>query len=379
MKSDWTVALALLNTAREGAFANVDINVDELRGQRGRHRRARSRRPRAGALRRTVGRPRGLSRSAGSGCSSPTGPSSARARSACSVTSTLSSRPAWWPGSGPLGRRRRPTAPSRRAGRCVIPGFVDSHTHLVFAGDRVEEFTARMAGEPYAAGGILSTVAATRAASPRRSPPEASKLARRGGGSGHDDARDEVGLRTDRRGRGPMPRGGGDRWPRRSRFSGRTSWLRSIGVERTDYVALVTGPMLDACAPEAGWCDVFCEEGAFGVDAAREILAAGRARGLGLRVHANQLSFGPGIRLAVEMAAASADHCTHLAQSDLDALAGFGDGGDTSARGRVLHPLPLPGCEAAARCRGHGRSRHRLQSRYQLHDLDALRDRPRRA
>lgn len=88
-----------------------------------------------------------------------------------------------------------------------------------------------------------------------------------------------------------------------------------------EYVDLVTGPMLTACAPKAHWCDVFCEEGAFDVDAAREILRAGQSHGLGLRVHANQLSHGPGVRLAVEMGAASADHCTYLGAADVDALA----------------------------------------------------------
>jgi imidazolonepropionase len=91
-----------------------------------------------------------------------------------------------------------------------------------------------------------------------------------------------------------------------------------------EYVALVTGPMLDACAPLARWVDVFCEPAsphAFDGDAARAVLLAGRAAGLGLRVHANQLSAGPGVRLAVELGAASADHCTHLTAADVDALA----------------------------------------------------------
>jgi imidazolonepropionase len=105
-----------------------------------------------------------------------------------------------------------------------------------------------------------------------------------------------------------------------------------------EYVALVTGPMLEACAPKAQWCDVFCENGAFGPDAAREILQAGRAHGLGLRVHANQLSHGPGVQLAVEMGAASADHCTHLDGADVDALAGS----DTVA-------TLLPGAEFSTR------------------------------
>ena len=88
-----------------------------------------------------------------------------------------------------------------------------------------------------------------------------------------------------------------------------------------DYVALVAGPMLDACAPWCRWVDVFCETGAFDADQSRAVLEAGRTRGLGLRVHANQLGTGPGVRLAVELGAASADHCTHLTDADVDALA----------------------------------------------------------
>jgi imidazolonepropionase len=94
---------------------------------------------------------------------------------------------------------------------------------------------------------------------------------------------------------------------------------------RADYLAQVTGPMLDACAPLARWIDVFCEPAsphAFDGDEARTVLLAGRARGLGLRVHGNQLAPGPGVRLAVELGAASVDHCTHLADADVDALAG---------------------------------------------------------
>ncbi len=206
-------------------------------------------------------------------------------------------------------------------GRCVIPGFVDSHTHLVFAGDRVKEFTARMAGEPYVAGGILSTVAATRAASAAALTARASKLAREAEAQGTTtlETKSGYGLTVEDEVRCLEVAG---TVAEEVTFLGAHVVAPEYRGREADYVALVTGPMLDACAPGAGWCDVFCEEGAFGVDAAREILAAGRARGLGLRVHANQLSFGPGIRLAVEMAAASADHCTHVAQSDLDALAG---------------------------------------------------------
>jgi imidazolonepropionase len=104
------------------------------------------------------------------------------------------------------------------------------------------------------------------------------------------------------------------------------------------YVDLVTGPMLDACAPHARWADVFCEQGAFDADQARAILKAASARGLLPRMHANQLSYGPGVQLAVELGAASADHCTHLTDSDVDALAH----GDTVA-------TLLPGAEFSTR------------------------------
>jgi imidazolonepropionase len=90
------------------------------------------------------------------------------------------------------------------------------------------------------------------------------------------------------------------------------------------YVDLVCGPMLDACAPLARWCDVFCDRGAFDDAQARRVLMAGRDRGLGLRVHANQLEHGPGARLAAELGAASADHLTHLADEDREALAAAG-------------------------------------------------------
>jgi imidazolonepropionase len=87
------------------------------------------------------------------------------------------------------------------------------------------------------------------------------------------------------------------------------------------YVDLVKGEMLDACAPHARWIDVFCEEGAFDGEQTRAILTAGKAKGLTPRVHANQLRHGPGVQLAVELGAASADHCTHLTDADVDALA----------------------------------------------------------
>jgi imidazolonepropionase len=207
------------------------------------------------------------------------------------------------------------------AGRCVVPGFVDSHTHLVFAGDRAAEFTARMAGEPYEAGGILSTVAATRSASDLGLLEVATKLAREAEAHGTTtlETKSGYGLSVLDESRCLDVAG---------KVAEEVTYLGAHVVppeyrgREHDYVSLVKGPMLEACAAKAKWCDVFCEKGAFGPEAAREILQAARARGLGLRVHANQLTHGEGVKLAVEMGAASADHCTHLDRADLEALAG---------------------------------------------------------
>ncbi|MDQ3715979.1 MAG: imidazolonepropionase [Actinomycetota bacterium] len=205
-------------------------------------------------------------------------------------------------------------------GRCVLPGFVDSHAHLVFAGDRAAEFTARMTGTPYTAGGILGTVAATRAAGDEALTARVAALTAELQTSGsttyeiksgygltvHDEARS---LRV------------------ASQFTTETTYLGAHVVapeyenDPAGYVDLVCGDMLAACAPHARWIDVFCEEGAFDGDAARAILLAGARAGLGGRVHANQLGPGPGVQIACELGAASADHCTHLSTADIDALA----------------------------------------------------------
>lgn len=206
------------------------------------------------------------------------------------------------------------------AGACVVPGFVDSHTHLVFAGDRGDEFAARMAGQPYAAGGIRTSVAATRAASigelTRLAGSRRAEARRAGittieiksgyGLTPHDEARClQVGetLTTDTTflGAHVVP----------PEFEGRTD----------DYVHHVCHEMLSAARPHARWMDAFCEVGAFDRDQSQAVLAAGAAAGLGLRLHANQLGHGPGVQLAVEMGCASADHCTYLSDDDIAALA----------------------------------------------------------
>lgn len=206
-------------------------------------------------------------------------------------------------------------------GRCVLPGFVDSHTHLVFAGDRSDEFAARMAGQPYAAGGIRVSTEATR----RASDDELLALARARRAEAHAAGITTIEIKT----------GYGldvEHEARLARLAtALTPEVTLLGAHvvpaeyadrADDYVALVCGPMLAAARPHVRWMDAFCETGAFDVDQCRAVLTAGRAAGLGLRLHANQLGFGPGVRLAVEMGCASADHCTYLSDADVDALAG---------------------------------------------------------
>ncbi|MEW2555223.1 imidazolonepropionase [Streptomyces zhihengii] len=222
-------------------------------------------------------------------------------------------------------------------GRAVIPGFVDSHSHLVFAGDRTAEFNARMSGRSYSAGGIRTTVAATRAASDEeleanlvRHLDEALRQ-----GTTTFETKSGYGLTVEDEARALRIA---------ARHTDEVTYLGAhiVAPEFADdpaaYVALVTGEMLDACAPHARWVDVFCEKGAFDGDQARAILTAGSARGLVPRVHANQLTYGPGVQLAVELEAASADHCTHLTDADVDAL----------ANGSTVATL-LPGAEFSTR------------------------------
>jgi imidazolonepropionase len=207
------------------------------------------------------------------------------------------------------------------AGRCVIPGFVDSHTHLVFAGDRADEFAARMAGRPYGASGIRVTTEATRAAGEDELRRLA--LARRAeavrAGITHLEIKSGYGLEldTERRCCAVAAELTDD-----VTFLGAHAVPPEYDGRGDEYVQLVCGQMLDACRPYVRWIDVFCEEGAFDHDQSRAVLEAGRDAGLGLRVHGNQLGFGPGVRLAVETGAASVDHCTYLSDDDIAALAG---------------------------------------------------------
>ena len=206
------------------------------------------------------------------------------------------------------------------AGRCVIPGFVDSHTHLVFAGDRAEEFASRMAGRPYAASGIRITTEATRAASEYelRTLAEHRRAEALRAGITHAEIKSGYGLGVDSERRlCEIAAGLTDDVT----FLGAHAVPQEYDGRADDYVELVCGEMLAACAPLARWIDVFCEEGAFDAEQSRRVLAAGASAGLGLRVHGNQLGPGPGIQLAVEMGAASVDHCTYFDDADIEALA----------------------------------------------------------
>ena len=206
-------------------------------------------------------------------------------------------------------------------GRAVVPGFVDSHSHLVFAGDRAQEFAARMTGTPYAAGGIRTTVAATRAASDEQLAANLARLVAemRRQGTTTVEVKSGYGLSVRDEARSLAVA---------RQVTPETTFLGAHvvpdGTTPEEYVDLVTGPMLEACAPHAKWVDVFCERGAFDEDQARTVLAAGAAAGLRGRLHANQLGPGPGVRLACELGLVAVDHCTYLDGDDVDALAASG-------------------------------------------------------
>ena len=206
-------------------------------------------------------------------------------------------------------------------GACVLPGFVDSHTHLVFAGDRAEEFTARMAGQPYDGGGIRVTTDATRSTSTdaldglvRQRLAEAHRA-----GTTTIEIKSGYGLNVvDETRSVEIAR----RYTTESTFLGAHLLPAEFEGRADDYIHLVCNEMLDAAKPHAKWVDAFCETGAFDTDQSRAVLEAGRAAGLGLRLHGNQLGHGPGVQLAVDCGCASVDHCTYLSTSDIEALAG---------------------------------------------------------
>jgi imidazolonepropionase len=204
-------------------------------------------------------------------------------------------------------------------GRAVLPGWVDSHTHLVFAGDRSAEFAARLAGRPYAAGGIATTVAATRAASDDQLRVAARRLRAEARAGGTTTLETKTGYGLDVASEARLARIGREVADAVTYLG---AHLLPDGIDRRDYLDLVTGAMLAAVLPFVEAIDVFCETGAFTVDESREVLLAGRSAGLRLRLHGNQLGESGGVALAAELGAASVDHVNHVSASDIDALAG---------------------------------------------------------
>ena len=233
-------------------------------------------------------------------------------------------------------------------GRAMLPGWVDSHTHLLFAGDRTAEFEARMAGEAYSAGGIAVTMNATRATADfdltRLAMGRVAEAVSQGTTS--LETKTGYGLDVEHEARSARIA---------STVADQVTYLGAhlvpAGQDPDAYTDLVCGPMLAAVRPYAQWADVFCEEGAFTAEQSRRVLLACRDAGLGLRVHGNQLGEGPGVQLAVELGAASVDHVNYLADQDVDALAGTWSGWDPAAgegaRGTVA--TCLPACDLSTR------------------------------
>jgi imidazolonepropionase len=211
----------------------------------------------------------------------------------------------------------------------------------VFGGERSAEFAARMAGRPYRAGGILTTVRATRAADDDTLRENLRRLTAEMLAQGTTTFECKSGY-------GLTVRDEARALALAAEVTGEVTYLGAHVVapefanDISGYVDLVCGEMLQACAPHARWVDVFCEDGAFGAAEAAAILAAGQAAGLAARVHANQLGPGPGVRVAAAAGAAAADHCTYLTDADVDAIVSTGmvatllPGAEFSTR----HPYP---------------------------------------
>ncbi|WP_417216692.1 imidazolonepropionase [Arthrobacter sp.] len=233
-------------------------------------------------------------------------------------------------------------------GRAALPGWVDSHTHLLFAGDRAAEFEARMAGADYAAGGISVTMEATRAATDydltRLLMGRVAEAA--AGGTTYLETKTGYGLDVNEEARHARIA---------STIVDQVTYLGAHlvppGADAEEYTDLVCGDMLSAVRPYVKWADVFCERGAFTEEQSRRVLTACRDAGLGLRVHGNQLGTGPGVKLAVEFGAASVDHVNHLEDSDVEALAGTWSGWDSEMRTGEVGTVAtcLPACDLSTR------------------------------
>ncbi|MCC9176022.1 imidazolonepropionase [Arthrobacter sp. zg-Y179] len=247
---------------------------------------------------------------------------------------------------GPAGNAPAADEVIDAGGRAGLPGWVDSHTHLVFAGDRSAEFEARMAGQAYEAGGIAVTTEATRAASDydltRMLLARAAEAA--AGGTTYLETKTGYGLSVEEE-------------RRHARIASTVAdavtflgaHLVPDGADADEYTDLVCTDMLAAVRPYVQWADVFCEKGAFSEEQSRRVLQAARDAGLGLRVHGNQLGLGAGVRLAVEFGAASVDHVNHLSDDDVAALADSWSGWDSGAGVPGTVATCLPACDLSTR------------------------------
>ena len=202
----------------------------------------------------------------------------------------------------------------------ITPGFVDSHTHAIFAGDRSRDYEARMSGTSYSAGGINTTVAATRAASDDELRKNTKKIIDQARQAGTTTIEIKSGYGLDVETEVRLLRIAKE-FTEETTFLGAHVVPKEMSDYRSDYINLVKTKMLDACAPHAKWIDVFCDKTAFSVEEAREILKAGLAKGLKGRIHGNQLGDTGGADLAAELRLASVDHCTHVSNKTLEALA----------------------------------------------------------
>jgi imidazolonepropionase len=212
-------------------------------------------------------------------------------------------------------------------GACVVPGFVDAHTHVAFAGVRREEFVARLAGQRYDGGGIRTTVAATRAASTAELVDRAAARAAEAVGNGTTtmEIKTGYGLTPDDELRLlDVIADLGERTPLRLEATYLGAHAVPEGRDQADYVAEVVATLPAAAARGARWCDVFCDEGVFTVAEARTILTAAREHGLGLRIHAEEIARTGAAALAAELGCASADHLEHVTPEDAQALAAAG-------------------------------------------------------
>ncbi|MGV2953151.1 imidazolonepropionase [Arthrobacter sp. MYb214] len=233
-------------------------------------------------------------------------------------------------------------------GRAVLPGWVDSHSHLIFGGDRAEEFVARMAGQSYAAGGIAVTTSATGQLSDKELADLVADRRREALAMGTTwmETKTGYGLALEEEIRHSVL---GKPLVDSLTFLG--AHLVPAGWDADDYTDLVTGPMLDAVAAYVDFVDVFCERGAFTEEQSRRVLDAARNKGLATKVHGNQLGPGPGVKLAVEFGSHSVDHVNYLDEQDLHALAGSWAGWDTATRTGTAGTVAtcLPACDLSTR------------------------------